>query len=519
MLYVPEACERRLTRSEIPLQSHRMAPQPILIAVMGPPQSGKTDLIDRLTGIKRETAALESYGQGVSEFTVNLPNHQQYVFARMPGFDDPFRSDWDILCIIAEWLEEKYRANVKLDGIIYTHGITDNLPSRSVCRNLKIFSRLCGRRAAGGVRLVTTMWGNVKNKEIAKNRVSQLETHLWKSLIDAGARHKRFKNSSRCAWEVIEDLTKGGEVLLLQEELVDEGRKLYETTAGQALCTQYQKFLFEKIERIKHRREEAKATKNWELMKTLEMEQDYREANLRKTWGEMYPQQGAFSSSITPFHDWAILYVVGPTGAGKTCFTQQLYKNHEGWQHPHTKNVDAWRCNFVDGSHNIIVVDTPSFHSYRNNLDTEIGIARWFGSNFTHDIRQSGILFLHSLDSDPMSGDMSMSWHLEMFAKAFPITSTVPTDIYVVPTCNPDSNLPNERLNQRLSQLETMMEGLNGIGQRSWHASIFPGVFKGQPETAWSAALMLLKSITQVQTLSPPTTTGLPRNSEILALF
>ncbi|KAI5998613.1 hypothetical protein EDD15DRAFT_2528063 [Pisolithus albus] len=401
-----------------------MAPQPILIAVMGPPQSGKTDLIDRLTGIKRETAALESYGQGVSEFTVNLPNHQQYVFARMPGFDDPFRSDWDILCIIAEWLEEKYRANVKLDGIIYTHGITDNLPSRSVCRNLKIFSRLCGRRAAGGVRLVTTMWGNVKNKEIAKNRVSQLETHLWKSLIDAGARHKRFKNSSRCAWEVIEDLTKGGEVLLLQEELVDEGRKLYETTAGQALCTQYQKFLFEKIERIKHRREEAKATKNWELMKTLEMEQDYREANLRKTWGEMYPQQGAFSSSITPFHDWAILYVVGPTGAGKTCFTQQLYKNHEGWQHPHTKNVDAWRCNFVDGSHNIIVVDTPSFHSYRNNLDTEIGIARWFGSNFTHDIRQSGILFLHSLDSDPMSGDMSMSWHLEMFAKAFPITST-----------------------------------------------------------------------------------------------
>ncbi|KAI6115619.1 hypothetical protein EDD16DRAFT_1057791 [Pisolithus croceorrhizus] len=95
---------------------------------------------------------------------------------------------------------------------------------------------------------------------------------------------------------------------------------------------------------------------------------------------------------------------------------------------------------------------------------------------------------------------MSMSWHLETFARAFCNKFTVPSDIYVVPTCDPDSNLPGETLSQRLSQLKTVSEGLNGNGERAWHASIFSGVFKGQPETAWSAALLLLKGVTQAQT-------------------
>ncbi|KAI6111674.1 hypothetical protein EDD16DRAFT_948267 [Pisolithus croceorrhizus] len=92
-----------------------------------------------------------------------------------------------------------------------------------------------------------------------------------------------------------------------------------------------------------------------------------------------------------------------------------------------------------------------------------------------------------------------MSRHLETFAEAFPSKFTVPSRVYVVPTINSNSTLSSEALGQRLLQLNTVMEALSGHGNYTWHASMFPGVFKGQPETAWSAALLLLKDISQTQ--------------------
>ncbi|KAI6160149.1 hypothetical protein EDD17DRAFT_1834602, partial [Pisolithus thermaeus] len=218
----------------------------------GPPKSGKTNFIDQLTGTKGKRAAhqVESHTQGIMEFTVNLSNDQQYVFAEIPGFNDPCRLDWEILRTSAEWLirspthrrENRYRTNVKLNGIIYTHCIADNWMSGPVCKNLELFSRLCGDKAAGGVRLVTTMWDQVTHKELAEMRVWQLENNFWRPLIEEGARHERFEeNSSSCAWGIIKSLTGEGEALLLQEELVDARRRLSETIVGRALYGQCQK--------------------------------------------------------------------------------------------------------------------------------------------------------------------------------------------------------------------------------------------------------------------------------------
>ncbi|KAI6100679.1 hypothetical protein EDD17DRAFT_173723 [Pisolithus thermaeus] len=123
----------------------------------------------------------------------------------------------------------------------------------------------------------------------------------------------------------------------------------------------------------------------------------------------------------------------------------------------------------------------------------------WLESKFTNKCH-SAILFLYSLDLDPTSGDNFVSWHLEAFAKAFRNKLIVPSDVYVVPTSELDAAPRSETLNQRLSQLKNLMNELNGDGERDWHASVFPGVFRGQPETAWSAALLLLRGITQAQT-------------------
>ncbi|KAI6020720.1 hypothetical protein PISMIDRAFT_94121 [Pisolithus microcarpus 441] len=178
--------------------------------VMGPLGSGKTNFINRLTGAKEERAARQHkpYTRSVKGFAVNVSKDRQYMFVDTPGFNDTYPTDRDVLRTIAEWLEKNYRGEINLSGIIYTHRATDNQMSGSVCRNLDMFARLCGDRGAAGVRLVTTMWGMVKNTELAEKRASQLENWFWRPLIDAGARHRRFEeNSSRCAWRIIEDLT------------------------------------------------------------------------------------------------------------------------------------------------------------------------------------------------------------------------------------------------------------------------------------------------------------------------
>ncbi|KAI6102096.1 hypothetical protein F5141DRAFT_256678 [Pisolithus sp. B1] len=467
---------------------------------------------------ERAADQLKSHIQGVREVIVNLTTNRQYVFLDTPGFDDTYLSDKDILRMIAEWLEKEYPGKTKLNGIIYAQCITDDRMSGSVCENLHMFARLCGDKAAGGVRLMTTMWDKARNKDVAESRVSQLEYNFWKPLIDAGARHKRFEdNSSKCAWDIIEDLVEGGNALLDREELIE--RLLYEKTTGQPLYSPLQKLLHELGDMTKLLQEEAGSQqRDPELVRQPKAEQcgleevydelDEPEIPLSRRITLLCLKNTPSSSAITAQledqfvaeNDY-VIFVVGPAGVEKTWFTRQLCKNHDKGRHLHTEHVAAWRCNLGTGS-DIIIVDAPSFRSGRHRSNAEKRMTSWLESKFTQKCH-SAILFLHSLDSHPTSVDMSISWHLETFAKAFRNEFAAPSDIYVVPTCNLVSALPSETLIQRLSQLKTVTERLNGYGECDWHASIFPGVFKGLPETAWSAVLLLLKNIAQARCIPP----------------
>lgn len=252
-------------------------------------------------------------------------------------------------------------------------------------------------------------------------------------------------------------------------------------------------------------------------------------------------------------NDYAI-FVLSSKGVGKNWLIGQLSNSHDMIQHPSTRHVESWRCDLKIGSGSIVVVDIPSFpadcndsdaentmvadplppdreeaaqdtvflHTDHKNADAgktvavdpllstfdhkdieaEITVTDWLKWKFTKTCHP-GILYLHSLDSDPTPADVPMSQHLESFARAFPDNFTVPSRVYVVPTSKSDSTLPSETLSQRLSKLKTMAESLKGNGNRDWHASVFPGVFKGQPEIAWSAALMLLKDIAKTQVKEP----------------
>ncbi|KAL4063366.1 P-loop containing nucleoside triphosphate hydrolase protein [Scleroderma yunnanense] len=261
-----------------------------VIAVMGPTGSGKSNFINKLTGMPRDDAAndLMSCTKDLEEFRVSTSSGT-YVFVDTPGFDDTCRSDREILEMIAHWLEEKYRGNIKLSGLIYTHCIMETRMSSSICKNLDMFGRLCGDKAAQRVRLVTTMWDSMTptDRNNAGGKASQLEQKFWKPLIKSGARHRRFNNTQQSAWEIINDVTGDSVVLLLQEELVDAKRKLNETTAGRALYSQQERLLQKQKVTIKQLSDEAKVQQDPALARELEAEYKNTEAQLQKTWEEM----------------------------------------------------------------------------------------------------------------------------------------------------------------------------------------------------------------------------------------
>ncbi|KAI6045342.1 kinase-like domain-containing protein [Pisolithus marmoratus] len=286
-------------------------PQDIIIAVMGPTGSGKSNFINKLTDSEEESGAdkLKSCTKDIREFRVSLGGGEHYVFVDTPGFDDTYRSDRDILQTIADWLEKKYRGNVKLTGVIYTHRISNNRMSGSVCKNLDLFSQLCGDKAAQCVRLVTTMWDNQnpENTESWQNRVSHLEGNFWKPLISLGARHERFFNTQQSAWNVINGLVQArtplvrgdstdvtrelneasaGNTLLIQEEMVDAEKKLNETSAGRALYSQLKKVLLEQKEMLKELGD-ALAEKNPNAVAQLRAEYDRTEAEIQKVIKDM----------------------------------------------------------------------------------------------------------------------------------------------------------------------------------------------------------------------------------------
>jgi hypothetical protein len=134
------------------------------------------------------------------------------------------------------------------------------------------------------------MWDIAKNKTVATQRESQLTSDFWRRLIDGGATSQRFHHTSASAWDIVEGLlcmgNNGGE-LLLQEELVEQNKRLNETEAGKFLYTQLQKLLAEQRKMVKELAEDAKLQDNPALAKSLQEEYDRIDAQLQKTFEEM----------------------------------------------------------------------------------------------------------------------------------------------------------------------------------------------------------------------------------------
>lgn len=182
------------------------------------------------TGLESQTYAVEFSKQFSLE-------KSQVTLIDTPGFDDTTKSDAEVLKAIAEFLARMRRQNQKLHGVIYLHRITDNRMGGTALRNFRMFRELCGIKALASCVIVLNMWNEV-SEDVATARERELrETDIFfKPAMDAGASMLHHTNSPSSAQEILRDVVKKEPVVLqIQEEIVEQGKPIYETSAGVAL--------------------------------------------------------------------------------------------------------------------------------------------------------------------------------------------------------------------------------------------------------------------------------------------
>ncbi|KAF9463789.1 P-loop containing nucleoside triphosphate hydrolase protein [Collybia nuda] len=268
-------------------------PDDKIIALMGPTGTGKSTFIDIASGQKKKTAghSLKSETSKVRAIRIPHPdpeNKNSYVLVDTPGFNDTNKTDTEVLALIAGWLKDTYKKDVKLAAIVYLHRISDNRMSGSPLQNLRMFSKLCGDGATTHVVLATTMWSKVK-AGVGEKREAELKAKFWNAMLQLGSQTDRFEDNAVSAWKIIDQAVSGKQEspLLLQEELVDLNRRLSETEAGKTLYSSLQKLIVEQKEVIRKLRDEANHEQNQQLVKELTMQYEELETSLAATFEQL----------------------------------------------------------------------------------------------------------------------------------------------------------------------------------------------------------------------------------------
>ncbi|KAF9526003.1 P-loop containing nucleoside triphosphate hydrolase protein, partial [Crepidotus variabilis] len=160
------------------------------------------------------------------------------VMVDTPGFDNTDLSDMDAFRLVAAWLKQTYEDGIKLSGVLLLHRITDNRLNGGAHRLLNVFKDICGPDALKNSLLVTTMWDQIEEAQ-GSEREQELAEAFWSPMIARGARVKRFLNTPESALDIVSLLANDAlqYPLLLQVELVDEGKDLARTTAGRSILS------------------------------------------------------------------------------------------------------------------------------------------------------------------------------------------------------------------------------------------------------------------------------------------
>ncbi|KAF9521508.1 hypothetical protein CPB83DRAFT_801359 [Crepidotus variabilis] len=266
----------------------------IIIAVMGPTGSGKSQIIDLLSGSTKWAGSnLKPETDQVREIKAIVPvgkEAREITLVETPGFDDIDKSDAGILQMLADWMATRSRNSTKLTGILYLHRITDNRQAGTPHRNLRLFKKLCGDELGveRKVVFVTTMWdknqGEPGRLMAYQKRQDELREY-WRPMLTLGAQVAEFNKTREAAVElicrVISQHSVGG-VARLQEELVDLNLPLDETRAAQVVGSQYQSLIAEHRGTLLDLDRAMQRTNDPSMVADLHAERERVEAELNK---------------------------------------------------------------------------------------------------------------------------------------------------------------------------------------------------------------------------------------------
>ncbi|KIM73979.1 hypothetical protein PILCRDRAFT_14796 [Piloderma croceum F 1598] len=257
----------------ISMQSIPISTQDIIIAIVGATGVGKSTFIK--TAIRNGLPAateqdLDSCTQKVQTVRCRNPyepDGHAIVFVDTPGFEQDWKTDFEVLETIADWLKTTYNHGITITGLLFLHPIFDHRTIH-LQRYAKGVEKLCGTDALQLVILATTMWDTV-TKPIGEVREEELRTQFWKSMIASGSRMERFDNTCQSAWGILGQFTGVGRPLLLQMEMVDERKPLKWTAIGSML----QRFVRCLVPRKFGQRRSSESTNSSQVIKEIVVKQ------------------------------------------------------------------------------------------------------------------------------------------------------------------------------------------------------------------------------------------------------
>ncbi|KAH7161706.1 hypothetical protein EDB81DRAFT_785341 [Dactylonectria macrodidyma] len=119
---------------------------------------------------------------------------------------------------------------------------------------------------------------------------------------------------------------------------------------------------------------------------------------------------GTFESPFAPSDKDVFIAIMGMTGAGKStfishCTDEEVKISPPGALESCTQEVRVYRCRQFAPHANVYLVDTPGFDDTNRN-DTEIlkEIASWLTQTYQNKVRLRGILYLHRISDNRMTG-------------------------------------------------------------------------------------------------------------------
>lgn len=185
-----------------------------------------------------------------------------------------------------------------LSGVLYFHRISDNRLTGTERQNIVIFESLVGKVALENVVIVSTMWDEISEEE-AETKEKRLKADAWKFMMSKGAQVARHHNTRESALDIVGMLQGGNRyrALLVQQEMVNHGKALPETTVGQKVAS-FWGYLRKVTDEVIFGLEKRKMKEGW----TEEIVQEI--ARNKEVVKEIDELEERWSLSLNPLRKW-----------------------------------------------------------------------------------------------------------------------------------------------------------------------------------------------------------------------